>query len=260
MPIDIYLGIFIFILGLMVGSFLNVVIYRVPNEISIIKPNSRCGECNTTLKWYDMIPVVSLLLLKGRCRYCNTRISYRYSFVEILTGVITVLLYITYGISFEFIFFLSLIYILIPCFFIDLDHMIIPNGLVITGSVLFIIGFTYKLLVIKEGLIDHLIGGLAGGGIMLLIYFLGLLIYKKEALGFGDVKLFFVIGLFLGLKLTAIAFLYSIFSGALIGIIIMVKTKKKGKTEMPFGPFIVLGSILSLFIGNMMYNWYMGFF
>ncbi len=260
MIIDPVAAAFLFIFGLLIGSFLNVVIYRVPNEMSIIRPGSRCSSCGHDLKWFDLIPVLSYVMQKGRCRYCGERFSPRYAYVELLTGMLTLLLYLKYGASFDFVFYISLVYILIPCFFIDLDHMIIPNGLVITAAVFFVLGVSYKLIISGGGIADHLYGGLAGGGILLLIYIIGYLVYRREALGFGDVKLFFVTGLFLGLKHTGMAFLFSVFTGAIAGIIILATTKKGGKSEMPFGPFIVSGSILSIFIGDIVYDWYMGFF
>jgi leader peptidase (prepilin peptidase) / N-methyltransferase len=260
MEIDQVMMIFIFIAGLLFGSFFNVVIYRVPGKISVVKPDSMCPACGKPLKWYDMFPVVSYLLLGRKCRYCKTRISPRYALVELLTAAITLLLYIRYGMSFEFIFYLSLVYVLLPCFFIDLEHMIIPNGLIITGLAIFTSAFIYRLISAKSILLDNIYGGLAGGGIMLLIYIIGYMIYKKEALGFGDVKLFFMSGLFLGLKLTVIAFLFSIFSGALAGIIFMIATKKDSKTEIPFGPFLAFSSVLALFAGELVYDWYAGLF
>jgi leader peptidase (prepilin peptidase) / N-methyltransferase len=260
MEIDLVINIFIFIIGLLFGSFFNVVIYRVPAKISVVKPDSMCPACGKPLKWYDLFPVFSYLLLGGKCRYCKARISPRYALVELLTAVMTLLLYIKYGMSFEFIFYLSLIYVLIPCFFIDLEHMIIPNGLIITGLAIFSAAFAYRLISVKNVMLDNIYGGLAGGGILLLIYIIGFVIYKKEALGFGDVKLFFMSGLFLGLKLSVIAFLFSIFTGALAGIVFMIITKKGSRTEIPFGPFLAFGSMLALFIGEMMYDWYAGLF
>lgn len=258
MEITLYITLFIF--GLLIGSFLNVVIYRVPKELSIVKPRSACSNCQTTLKWYDLIPVISHLFLKGKCRYCKTSISFRYSFVELITGILTLVLFIRFGVSFEFLSYLSLTYILIACFFIDLDHMIIPNGLIITGLVLYVVIFGTSFVFLKRPFVDSLIGGFAGGGILLVIYLIGLAVYKQEALGFGDVKLFFVIGLYLGLKLTAIAFLFSIFAGAIGGILVMIIGKKDKKTEIPFGPFIVFGTILSVLAGDFVYNWYIGIF
>jgi leader peptidase (prepilin peptidase) / N-methyltransferase len=260
MDIDIFIGIFIFLAGLLFGSFLNVVIYRVPNRLSLIKPNSMCPSCGKSIKPYDLIPVISYLLLGGKCRYCRSRISFRYTLVELLTAVISVLLYAKYGFSFEFLLYLSLMYIFIPCFFIDLEHMIIPNGLIITGLCIFTLASAYNLIFEKIVMLDNLYGGLAGGGILLLIYIIGFLIYRKEALGFGDVKLFFMAGLFLGLKYSVISFLFSIFIGAAAGIIFMLVTKKGSRTEIPFGPFLVFGGTLSMFIGDIVYNWYMGFF
>lgn len=258
MEIMIYIILFIF--GLMIGSFLNVVIYRVPKGRSIIRPRSACSNCHTTLKWYDLLPVLSHMMLKGRCRYCKASVSIRYSLVEIITGVLTLVLFFKFGATFEFAAFLCLAYILTACFFIDLDHMIIPNGLVITGLISYVLLYGTYFILYKKSFADSLTGGFAAGGILLLIYLIGLLVYKQEALGFGDVKLFFVIGLFLGTKLAAIAFLFAVFSGAIGGILVMLIGKKGKKTEIPFGPFIVFGTLLSILIGDFVYNWYIGIF
>ena len=156
MIIDPVIAVFLFIFGLLIGSFLNVVIYRVPKEMSIIGPGSRCPSCGHDLKWLDLLPVLSYVFQKGRCRYCGESFSVRYAFVELLTGVLTLLLYLKYGAAFDLVFYMSLVYILIPCFFIDLDHMIIPNGLVMTAGVFFALGMSYKLIFSEAGISDHL--------------------------------------------------------------------------------------------------------
>ena len=260
MTYDIIYGVFIFIFGLLTGSFLNVIICRVPDGRSIVRPGSSCPSCGTRLKWTDLVPVASHIFLKGRCRYCGIRISSRYTLVELMTAVLSLLMFLRFGLTYEFFIYLALLYILLPCFFIDLEHMIIPNGLIITGLALIVPVLLLRLFVTESKITDNIFGGLAGGGILLLIYITGYLVYKKEALGFGDVKLFFVIGLFLGLKSVIIAFLFSIFIGAAAGIIMMVLKKKEGRSEMPFGPFIVTGSVMAIFIGELVYNWYMGIF
>jgi leader peptidase (prepilin peptidase)/N-methyltransferase len=259
----IFPGLVIFLLGLVIGSFLNVCIYRIPEGKSIIAPPSHCPKCGTRLKPPDLIPVIGYLLLKGRCRYCRVKISPRYAVVEMLTGFIFLAVYLKYSISVDLAAFLYLMAILTAMFFIDLDHKIIPDELVIAGLAGGFATALYNAFRPLEIYGDTdwwnpLLGLLPGSGILLLIALAGVLIYRTdEAMGMGDVKIFAPIGLFLGWRMCALALLLSILLGGLISLALMISGRKKRKDTIPFGPFIVIGTFITILWGWDMLLWYM---
>lgn len=261
---EIIIPVLIFITGLIAGSFFNVVICRLPREKSIVFPRSSCNSCGTTLKAMDLIPVLSFIFLGGKCRYCNAKISFRYPFVELLTGIVYVILYIKYGLSIDFIFTVYLMSVLIIVFFIDLDHMIIPNELVLAGLFGGIVFFALRFLY-NDRLLDGapwyspILGMLVTSGFLLLIALIGMAVYGTDAFGMGDVKIFIPIGLTLGLKLAVMALVFSVFIGGLTGLFLIVTGLKHRKSQIPFGPFIVSGTFLSILLGNTFLNWYLGF-
>lgn len=260
---DIYY-ILIFILGLIFGSFYNVCIYRIPKGESIIKIPSHCINCGTRLRWLDLVPLVSFVLQRGRCRYCKDKISYRYIFVEVLTGLCFVALYQKYGLSTEYIASLFLVSILIIVAFIDLEHCIIPNGLVIFGivggAVLFAYNIFHSVSFYGDGVWwNPLIGSLIGSGSLLAVAFIGSIIYKTdEAMGGGDIKIFFPIGLFLGWKLVIVALLSSIFIGGIVNLVLLILKKVTKEQSTPFGPFISIGTFIALLYGWDLINFYTG--
>jgi len=234
------------------GSFFNVCIYRIPRRESIIFPPSHCPKCGTPLKFYDNIPVVSYLLLGGRCRYCKEKISPIYPITELTTGILYVGLYIHYGTNL-FLFFTFLIFVsfLIIITFIDLEHMIIPDILVFPGI---FIGLLLSLIRGDTIFLDSLLGLLIGGGVIFLIVFL-----SRGGMGEGDIKLSAMIGSFLGVKFTIITLLSSFILGGIVGILLLFLKIKSRKDPIPFGPFLALGAILSLFWGQTIANiwgWY----
>ncbi|NLY17363.1 MAG: prepilin peptidase [Clostridiaceae bacterium] len=258
---DVFFIILCFIIGTVMGSFYNVVIYRVPECKSIIKPRSSCGDCGKILEPFDLIPVFSYIFLKGKCRYCKQPISLQYPLVELLTGLLFVFLYLRFSISVEFIFSVYISSILLIVFFIDLKHMIIPNGLVVAAligsSILFILRFFYDdSIIVGEPWYFPLLGMVIPSVFLLLVAIFGYIANKGEAMGMGDVKIFAPIGLFLGLKLSVLALFLSMLIGGLAGLILIVAGIKERKSQVPFGPFIVAGSLLSLFYGNEILTWY----
>ena len=254
---EFFQSVLIFIVGLLLGSFFNVCIYRIPREESIAFPPSHCTSCGTQLKWLDLIPLFSWIFLRGRCRTCKTRISFQYPLVELVTGLLYLLLFLKFGFSGSFISYIILTSILIITTGIDIEHQIIPNGLVligvIAGIILIIAGFSVHW---KDGLI----GLLVGGGTFLIVALLSVWILKKEGMGGGDVKLMGMIGLILGWKLTALSILLSIYAGGLIGgLLLLLKIKKRGDA-IPYGPFIAVGTLVSIFYGNELIVWYLNTF
>ena len=246
----------IFILGLIVGSFSNVCIYRIPRNESIIYPASHCPKCRSKIKPVDNIPLLSFILLKGRCRNCKSKISIQYPIVELLTGLIYLIIYLIYGLSVQTLIYIILSSALIIIAFIDLNEQIIPDVISLPGIVM---GFILSFLVPYISFINSALGVVVGGGIIFIIGLAGSVIFKKEAMGGGDVKLAAMIGAFLGWRYIVISLFLGFFLGSLAGIfLIMLKIKSREDT-VPFGPFIVLGSFITLLWGEKIISWYLGF-
>jgi leader peptidase (prepilin peptidase)/N-methyltransferase len=246
----------IFILGLIVGSFSNVCIYRIPRNESIIYPASHCPKCRSKIKPVDNIPLLSFILLKGRCRNCKSKISIQYPIVELLTGLIYLIIYLTYGLSVQTLIYIILSSALIIIAFIDLNQQIVPDIISLPGIV---IGFILSFFVSYISFINSALGVLVGGGIILIIGMAGSIIFKKEAMGGGDVKLAAMIGAFLGWRYIIISLFLGFFLGALAGIILILSKIKSREDVVPFGPFIVLGSFITLLWGDKIITWYIGF-
>lgn len=256
--------ILIFTIGLLIGSFLNVCIYRIPKEESVIFPRSYCRNCKGALHPRDLIPLFSFLLLKGRCRKCQEKISLRYFMVELFTGLIYIALFYRFGISTEFLIAIFLTSILTIVFFIDVDYSIIPNKLVIVASVGGIIVGIYNIFCNVEfygdrNIFNPLLGVLVGSGFLLLVALTGFIIYKSDdALGMGDVKIFIPIGLMLGWRLTIVVLFISIILAGVVSLALIMLKIKSRKETMPFGPFISAASIFTMFFGWDVIMWYCG--
>lgn len=254
-------GISIFILGLVIGSFLNVCIVRLPREDekerSIITPRSHCVHCKKTIPWYDNIPVLSYVFLGGRCRFCRSEISFRYPFVEMLTGLSFLFFYKYFGLSAILWPYLVMLSGLIVATFIDIEHRIIPDEISLGGIVA---GFVFSLFIPQLHQTNvHYIGGMKsffgiiiGGGSIYLMGLLGDFIFKKESMGGGDVKLMAMIGAFLGWKLAVLAFFIAPFFGAVVGIIVKIRTKE---SLIPYGPFLAIGALVALFFSDSIIQW-----
>jgi leader peptidase (prepilin peptidase)/N-methyltransferase len=245
--------IIILILGLLLGSFFNVCIYRIPRDQSIVFPPSHCTSCNHSLAWIDLFPVLSYIFLGGRCRYCKTRISSQYPVVELLTAGVFLIIYNHFGLGWTFVQYCILFSILIIVAFIDQEHQIIPDLLVIIGIVT---GAIFIVAGISVSWWDGLIGMLVGGGIFWIIAVLSEAILKKEGMGGGDIKLMAMIGLTLGWKYTLLSILLSIYTGGIIGSILLYLRKKKRGDHIAFGPFIAIGSFIAAIYGKQLLYWY----
>jgi len=249
-------AIIIFILGLVIGSFSNVCIYRIPKNESIVFPASHCTSCQTPIKAMDNIPVLSYFLLKGKCRNCGEKFSIRYPIVEFLTGVVYILIFLIYGRNLQTLIYAILSSALIIISFIDLDEQIIPDEISLPGIVL---GFLISFFVPYISYFNSLFGILTGGGIIFLIALAGLVIFKKEAMGGGDVKLAAMIGAFIGWRYIILSLFIGFFIGAVTGIVLILSKVKNKDDIIPFGPFIVLGSILTILWGKDLLSWYFGY-
>lgn len=271
---------FAFVLGSLIGSFLNVVIHRVPNELSIVFPNSACPKCNSPIRPYDNIPILSWLVLGGKCRNCKAPISARYPAVEFLTGVIFVVVFWQVG----FNAFLPVAFIfaavMISLIFIDAGHMILPNVITYPLFVfVLLVRIVYPVVFGSEYFSDMAfapatwmqgqpawivslacaaVGALAGGGSLWLVGELWKRLRGVEAMGLGDVKMMLGVGALLGWRLTLLAIFAGAFSGAVIGVVMMSRQKDKGmQAQIPFGIFLGTGSLIALLFGEQLIGWYM---
>jgi leader peptidase (prepilin peptidase)/N-methyltransferase len=256
---DWIFGIFVFLFGITIGSFLNVCVYRVPLGRSIAKGFSACPDCGARLTAVDLVPIFSYAALRGKCRHCGCRISPVYPLVEAATGILFVLLYVKYGLSYDLVVYAALASLLVVIALIDFTHMIIPNGLVIAGLIL---GAAKLAATIFTGVFGswtlYAIGFAAGGAPLLLIALFCWLALKKEALGGGDIKLMAFAGLVIGWRLVIPAYLIGVITGAIAGVVLLSTGKKKRGDEIPFGPYLCFGVLVSVFFGESLISWYMG--
>jgi leader peptidase (prepilin peptidase)/N-methyltransferase len=245
----------IFLFGAILGSFLNVCIYRLPRSESILSPPSHCPNCGEPVKFYDNIPIVSYVILMGKCRRCKQYISIRYPLVEGLSGLLCIALFLRYGLTLNFLLLLPLVLALIIITFIDLDYQIIPNVISIPGIP---IGIGASFISPLISWTESVYGMLIGGCFLLAVGQIYKWVTKKEGMGFGDVKLLAMIGAWLGWK--AIPFI--LFSSSLIGTLIgggsLLLSKKGLRSRIPFGPFISLATIIYIFFGQELIHWYIG--
>jgi leader peptidase (prepilin peptidase)/N-methyltransferase len=248
---SLFLEIFFFAVGAAVGSFLNVLIYRLPEDKSIILPASHCPTCSHAIRFYDNIPLISYLFLKGRCRNCGGAISLRYPLVEMLTAILSLMVYWKFGLSAQYLCAFLFAGALIVITFIDLDHQIIPDVISLPGIPLF---FLAAVFVMKLRFLDAFLGFLIGGGVLYGVAFTYELITKREGMGGGDIKLLAMIGAFLGWQSLLFVLLVSSLTGAVVGVTIMLVRGQDMKYAVPFGPFLSLGAVAYLFFGAWLSN------
>ena len=269
---------FTFLFGIVIGSFLNVCIHRLPRGESVVAPRSRCPQCQTPIAAYDNIPLLSYLLLRGKCRHCNARISPVYFFVELATGLMFLLSLSMYGLSAEFlrqVVFGSLLIVLVMT---DWQERILPDRINFPGMAL---GLVFALMIpIGDGtglwlarlaglgslpirvisLFDGLLGALAGGGLLFALGELYFRLRHREGMGFGDVKMMAMVGCFLGPKLTLLTILLGSLGGSVIGLLLIAVLRKGSDYELPFGTFLGLAAFCASLWGWPVLNWYRGFF
>lgn len=270
--------VFMAALGAIIGSFLNVVIHRLPREQSIVFPASTCPKCRVAIKFYDNIPIVSYLILRGRCRSCGASISVRYPMVEALTALLFAAVTWHDSLSFALAFDLAFAASMMALIFIDAEHMILPNAITYPGIIFAIITrvavsylagpvhfddlpqlltFFPALPVWVVSIIGAVIGALAGGGSLWLMGFMWEKLRGIEAMGFGDVKMMLMVGAFLGWRLTILTILIGALTGSIAGIAMMYRRGGRNLQMMlPFGIFLGIGSIVSLLFGSRIITWY----
>jgi leader peptidase (prepilin peptidase)/N-methyltransferase len=249
-------AIFLGLLGLIVGSFLNVCIYRLPRRQSINWPGSHCTSCDRPLAWYENIPVISWIMLRGRCRTCGARIAVMYPLVELITAALFVAGYLIYGWTPLLAVRLAFACAMVVLFAVDLRHHILPNVITVPGIV---VGFVLSLM-LPPGWKSSLIGLVAGGGVLFAIAEAYYRLRDVEGLGMGDVKMLSMIGAFLGWQLMLVTLVLASFAGSLIGIGVIAMGRGGMKAALPFGTFLAVGALTAAVVGDDLVAWYTGFY
>lgn len=252
----------VFILGLSIGSFLNVVIYRMPRDMSIIYPPSTCPVCKKRIRWYDNIPIISYILLGGKCRFCKSKIGVKYPIVEFITGLSAVFTYLKFGFNIDFLFYFYFVASMIALSVIDLEFKIIPDQINFSGvfmGLLFAIVNSIKFQTF-EPIFSALTGGIVGAGFLFLVAYLYLKYRGIEGLGMGDIKLLAFMGTYTGWFGALFTIFFGSFVGALVGIVVIKLLKKDIYFEIPFGPFLATGGLIYIFFGEYIKQIYFGGF
>lgn len=245
---------FVLIIGLVIGSFLNVCIYRIPAEQSIAFPPSHCSSCNHRLGVLDLVPVLSYLFLRGRCRYCHQKISIQYPLIEILNAVLYVALYYKFGFTMNLLKYAIFVSLLIVIGMIDGKTKYVYKSTTLTAMAAGVVFTVIEAAVFKEKIMTYVIGAAVGFLIILVIVVL------TKGMGEGDIEIALICGLFLGLKLLAVGLFLAFVIGGTAAVILVVRRKKGCKDEMAFGPSLAIGTIISLLFGAEVISWYMSFF
>ncbi|MYL53353.1 prepilin peptidase [Pontibacillus yanchengensis] len=245
----IYTTISIFTLGLIFGSFYNVIGLRVPQSEDFLTSRSKCPNCGHTLAWFELIPVLSYVMQGGKCRSCHARISMFYPFVELSTGILFAFSYIVFGTSLELIVSLCLMSLFMILFVSDMKYMLIPDRILLFFLPIFIL---LRVLEPLQPWYSSILGAFIGAGLLALI-----IIVSRGGMGAGDMKLFGVLGIVLGVKATLLAFFLSTLFGALISGVLLALGVIKRQNPVPFGPYIILGSIVAYFFGDIIIEWYL---
>lgn len=240
----------VILLGLCIGSFLNVCIYRIPREESIGFPPSHCTSCGYKLRIYDLIPILSFVILKGKCRGCNEKISFQYPIIELINGILYLLIYLQYGVSMSTIKFMLLTSIMIVIGMIDLKTQFVFSSTTILAGMIGVAFIVFQWITEGKFPLDNIIGGLIGLGLI------GLIVVLTRGMGEGDIEIAAVAGLFLGVKATIFMLFIAVILGGIVGALLLIKNKK-GKQEMAFGPYLAMGTILAIFIGEQLIKIYL---
>jgi leader peptidase (prepilin peptidase)/N-methyltransferase len=244
------------VLGVCIGSFLNVCIYRLPRGQSLSSPRSRCPSCERPLHWYHNVPIVSWLVLRGRCGYCQAPISIQYPLIELITALMWVLIVWTTPVGWLLASRLVFATALIVLFMIDLEHQLLPNVITLPGIV---VGLAFSF-VAPPGPTDSVLGILLGGGVLYAIAAAYYLLRKEEGMGMGDVKMLAMVGAFLGWRAVLLTLVLSSFAGAVIGMAMMGLQKGSLRYALPFGTFLAVGALIAMLFGDAILSWYLGYF
>lgn len=254
MSADLFMALFSFLFGAICGSFLNVCIYRMPLDQSVVSPGSHCMGCGAQVRWFDNIPIISWFLLRGRCRRCAAPFSIRYPLIEALTGLLSVLLMLRFGPGLPYLIYFCLTAALVVITFIDFDHQIIPDEISLPGIGL---GLLCSFFLPQPGWLSSLLGIIAGWGSLAAIFYTYLWLTGKEGMGGGDAKLLAMLGGFLGLAAVPFIIFISSLVGTIVGVSLMLIQKKGRHLAIPFGPYLAAGGLLYIFYGPQLITWYL---
>ncbi len=247
----------LFGVGLVIGSFLNVCILRVPHGQSVIWPGSHCPQCQTPICWFDNIPLLNFVWLRSRCRWCGGKISWRYPLVECLNGVGYLGIVYKFGLNQSALVYALFLSALLVVMMIDLDHLMIPDVISLSGM---IIGFFASAFMLPLGWVGSLLGMVLGGGVLWMLAILSPYLFGKEGLGGGDIKLLAMIGAFLGWQPVFMTLFLASLAGAVVGLVLMAFRYLERGQYIPFGPFLVLGAVVSMFFYQDMFGMYESLF
>lgn len=243
----------IFIFGLIFGSFLNVVIYRIPKGISIINPRSFCPNCSANLKWFELIPLISYLIQLGKCSHCNSKISIQYPFVELGNGLLFLILFYFSNDLIQFIFYAILSMTLLCLVIIDFKEYMLPDKIILFG---FLISLTYFGYLEKLEILNRFYFTFLTGGCMYLLRLITTKIYNRETFGLGDIKLSALIGFIIGLCESFIALFFGFFLAAIVSSILLITGLRRKDAYLPFGPYLIFGMIIYFLYGEKIIYWY----
>ncbi|HEV7668099.1 MAG TPA: prepilin peptidase [Thermoanaerobaculia bacterium] len=255
MPLFLLYWIYAGIVGLLVGSYLNVVIYRLPRRLSTVLPRSRCPACGTQIRPYDNIPVFAFLWLRGRCRTCGVRIGWRYPAIEALTGALFVASAIKFGLSLDALVAAAFCAAMVVLASIDAEHYLLPDRITLPGIA---IGLAVQPWLRGPGLLSAAIGAAAGAGVLTFVWGVWYLIRREHGMGFGDVKMLAMIGAFLGLRSMGVALFVAVLAGALCGLALLAVGRFGFRSKLPFGLFLAFGALVGLFFGDALSTAYLG--
>ncbi|HGG0415519.1 TPA: A24 family peptidase [Clostridium sporogenes] len=247
------MNIIVLILGIIIGSFLNVCIYRIPKGESIIYPPSYCEKCGVNIKLYDLIPVISYMILRGKCRCCKSKISLRDPLIELITGILFLSIYYLCGLNLNFIKYIIFVSFIIIIGLIDLDTTDVYSKTTISAMIIGVIYILVEKFYFGYGIKTYIYA------VVLCTIVIGTIILTTKGMGSGDLDIYIVVSLFLGFKITALTIFFSFVFGALIGILLIVSKRKSRKDYIPFGPFIAIASIFSILFGDKVFLFYVSF-
>ena len=254
---DFSIFLMLFVVGTIAGSFLNMLVYRIPHKMSLVSPGSFCDHCKNPLRWYENVPVISYVVTFGKCQTCGERYSGAYVFIEILTGLLFVAIY-AYAIDiFHFLYLASLMTILFGIFLIDIKHYIIPNKLLIAAIVISLLYYWY---ISGLGIYVYLLSAVIIFAVLFLLRLISGYIYHREAFGMGDVKLGALLGFILSWKAALLAIFFGFLTAGLVLLVLAILHKIKRNSYIPFGPFLITGMIINLFFGKLIVVWYLNLF
>jgi len=253
--LQLLIALYVAVFGLIVGSYLNVVVYRLPLGLSTVYPRSRCPGCGSLIRARDNVPVLSFLLLRGRCRNCGTPISWRYPLVEATTSALFVACLLRFGLVPQTLVAITFACLMLALALIDYDHMILPDRLTLPGVA---VGLATQLVAPLAGLLPAVLGALIGAGILLAVWGLWWVVRREEGMGLGDVKMLALVGAFLGWKGVLVTLFFGALSGSVVGLALMRRGSVDMRSKLPFGVFLALGGIVALFFGDALIAWYAG--